>query len=638
MTCTRTDWFYPMKLPWAIARKHYYIAVFCLISLAFVTFSYVLYKQYNKVQTHNDFSLYQSQVIDQSRLIVIDLVDMETSVRGFMVTGDEAFLDPYFTAYARLQSGIVNLRNTTYPEVAAREEVNSWLKVIDNYQKLLSDQITDVRTRGAGSPSSAALNAQKAQMDELRQMLDQSIARRGVTLRLQSKAAQSQKNNFLTVIVLGNVLMIGILLVGTVTIINLEVANQRFEDAHRRSEERFKTVLNGINDGVFEYNFINDSMYMSPEYKSMLGYDEADIKDDFKATIDLIHPDDKDAALATLKAFREGPSALYTNVFRMHHKDGTWRWIMSRAVAQRGDDGRMRSMVGAHTDITDQKNREEELRQLHADMETFTYITSHDLRSPLVNLKGFSRELDMAIAEVSDTLTPYQDKIKPEDWSKIDLNLHRDIPEALTFIGKGVERMDTLTTAILDLSRIGRYVHRYERVDSRAIIDKCIGAQSFEIQNKGAEVIIHDLPELVTDALALEQVFSNLLDNAVKYLTVERKGRIEIGSQQTARDFVFYIRDNGRGIDAADSGKIFEIFRRARNTSDVRGLGIGMSFVKTTLRKMDGAIWFESAVGVGTTFFVRLPRRGGVNDMADESQAVLAAGTQVLPARKAQQA
>lgn len=627
-----------MKLPWVITRRHYYIAVFGLISLAFATFSLVLYKQYNKVQTHNDFSLYQYEVIHQSRLIVIDLIDMETSVRGFMVTGDEAFLDPYFTAYARLQSGIMNLRNSTYNEAAAREEVNGWLKIIDNYQKLLADQITDVRTGGAGSPSTAALNAQKAQMDELRQMLDQSIARRGVTLRLQSKAAQSQKNNFLYVIILGNVLMIGILFVGTITIINLEAANQRYEDAHRKSEERFKTVLNGINDGVFEYNFINGAMYMSPEYKSMLGYNDADIKDDFKATIDLIHPDDKDAALATLKAFREGPNALYTNVFRMHHKDGTWRWIMSRAVAQRGDDGQIRSMVGAHTDITDQKNREEELRQLHADMETFTYITSHDLRSPLVNLKGFSRELDMAIAEVSDTLTPYQDKIKPEDWAKLDLNLRRDIPEALTFIGKGVERMDTLTTAILDLSRIGRYVHRYELVDSRAIIDKCIGAQSFEIQNKGAEVIIHDLPELVTDSLALEQVFSNLLDNAVKYLTVERKGLIEIGCQQTARDFIFFIRDNGRGIDAADSGKIFEIFRRARNTSDVRGLGIGMSFVKTTLRKMDGAIWFESAVGVGTTFFVRLPRRGEASEAAEASMGSSATAYAELPARKEQQA
>ena len=103
-------------------------------------------------------------------------------------------------------------------------------------------------------------------------------------------------------------------------------------------------------------------------------------------------------------------------------------------------------------------------------------------------------------------------------------------------------------------------------------------------------------------------MFSNLIDNAVKYLKPGRPGRIDIQCHETGRDYIFSIRDNGRGIEPEDSQKVFHIFRRARNTGDVRGLGLGMAFVKATLRKLNGAIWFDSTLYDGTTFYVSLPK------------------------------
>jgi signal transduction histidine kinase len=114
---------------------------------------------------------------------------------------------------------------------------------------------------------------------------------------------------------------------------------------------------------------------------------------------------------------------------------------------------------------------------------------------------------------------------------------------------------------------------------------------------------------LVTDPVALEQIFSNLIDNAVKYLKPGRTGRIDIGCLETGRDYIFSVRDNGRGIEAEDGQKVFHIFRRARNTGDVRGLGLGMAFVKATLRKLNGGIWFDSTLDEGTTFFISLPKK-----------------------------
>ena len=117
----------------------------------------------------------------------------------------------------------------------------------------------------------------------------------------------------------------------------------------------------------------------------------------------------------------------------------------------------------------------------------------------------------------------------------------------------------------------------------------------------------------------LAQALSNLLDNAVKYLKPGEPGLIEMSCLETSRDYIFTIRDNGRGIDAEDSDRVFNIFRRARNTGDVRGLGLGMAFVKATLRKMGGAIWFDSQLGVGTAFHVSLPKRAPMTASNDHA-------------------
>ncbi|MBW8881649.1 MAG: PAS domain-containing sensor histidine kinase, partial [Asticcacaulis sp.] len=439
--------------------------------------------------------------------------------------------------------------------------------------------------------------------------IEKSVDKRLERLDGQVSHVTDQRNNFIYILIIGTVLGVGILLAGTVLIIRLEVEKEKVEDENQRAESRFLAVMNGVNDGIYELNFVNDTMYMSKEFKAMLGFDEDGIEDTAAAVIGLIHPDDVEKSLEVRRDYITKKTPHYVNVFRMKHKDGTWRWILSRGVGTWDRFGQIRSLIGTHTDITEQKAREEELRQLNDDMEAFTYITSHDMRSPLVNLKGFSHELALAVKDVNDLLETKQDKVGPATWARLEAILKHDIPEALGFIGNAVDRMDTLTTAILDLSRIGKYVYHDEWVNTREIFDKCLGAQSYEISSKHVEVTVGSLPDLVADRMALEQIFSNLLDNAVKYLRPDTPGHIDIACEDSGRDHIFSIRDNGRGIAPEDSDRVFNIFRRARNTGDVRGLGIGMAFVKASLRKMGGTIWFESTLGQGTTFYVSVPRK-----------------------------
>jgi len=598
-----------MWLPWGINVKHLYLAFFSIVSIALCSFTMIIYNQYRTVEDLNSYTIQQYEAIRQTRLILLDVVDMETGVRGYVISGDPRFLDSYAGVSGRVRAELFGLRNATYRDGAFFAETNVWLDRIEDLQKLLNAQVAAVQTHGRGAVSVPDLEVQREHMDALRALMDKSVKARLDDLKKHIKDVESQKSNFSYILIIGTILGIGIVLAGTVTIINLESENQNIEDENKKAEARFRMVMNGINDGLYELNFITETFYASKEFKAMLGYEDHELDLTPEAVIAMIHSDDVAQMLEVRRQYIMRQSPFYNNVFRMRHRDGTWRWVMSRGVGVWDKFGQIRTLIGTHTDITEQKQREEELKQLHADMEAFTYITSHDMRSPLVNLKGFSHELALAVEELNAALEPAKDKLGEKTWARLQTVLRLDIPEALGFIGNAVDRMDTLTTAILDLSRIGKYVYREEVVSSRAILDKCLGAQSYEITAKEVEVVIGDMPDLVTDPLALEQIFSNLLDNAVKYLQPNRPGHIEITAQETARDYVFSVRDNGRGIAPEDSQKVFHIFRRARNTGDVRGLGLGMAFVKATLRKMSGAIWFESNVGVGTTFYFSLPKR-----------------------------
>ena len=607
-----------MSLPWGINVKHLYLAFFSIISIALCSFTMIIYGQYKKVEELNNYTIRQYDVIRQTNLILLDLVDMETGVRGYVISGDRKFLSPYLKAANRVRDEVFTLRNATYNDGVFFAETNVWLDQIEDIQKLFNAQVAAVQQKGRGAVDISDLERQRVHMDGLRDLMDKSVRARLVDLQKHVRDVDSQKANFIYILIIGTVLGIGIVLIGTVTIIKLEAENEEFEDENRKSEQRFRMVMNGINDGLYEMNFVSETLYASKEFKAMLGYSEDEIEATPEGVVALTHPDDIAQSLEVRRQYIMKQVPHYNNVFRMKHKDGTWRWVMSRGVGTWDRFGQIRTIIGTHTDITEQKEREEEFKQLHADMEAFTYITSHDMRSPLVNLKGFSHELSMAVDEVNELLATKKKALGEPTWKRLDAILKSDIPESLGFIGNAVDRMDTLTTAILDLSRIGKYIYREEFVSARAILDKVLGAQSYEITTKQVEVVIGSLPELITDPVALEQIFSNLLDNAVKYLQPGRAGRIEVSCNETARDFIFSVRDNGRGIEPEDTQKVFHIFRRARNTGDVRGLGLGMAFVKATLRKMSGSIWFESSLDVGTTFYFSLPRKAPA---ANASQA-----------------
>lgn len=252
------------------------------------------------------------------------------------------------------------------------------------------------------------------------------------------------------------------------------------------------------------------------------------------------------------------------------------------------------------------EERTAELQRANDEIQRFAYIVSHDLRSPLVNVMGFTAELDAArkqIAEYIDTL--FTDAPEHAD-ENVRLAVDEDLPEALEFIRTSTAKMDRLINAILQLSRQGQRRLAPERIDMDALAREIVDSMHQRALDAGATVNVEPLPDITSDRLAIEQVLSNLIENALKYLQPGRPGEVTVRAKQQMGRLIYEVIDNGRGIDTRDHERIFELFRRS-GQQDQPGEGLGLAYVRALVYRLGGTIAVESVLDQGTTFRLSLP-------------------------------
>lgn len=293
--------------------------------------------------------------------------------------------------------------------------------------------------------------------------------------------------------------------------------------------------------------------------------------------------------------------------------DGTHRWLRTSKTPLYGPRGHVIGVLGAYEDITDRKLAEEKLHRYSAqlaatneELKRFTYIVSHDLRAPLLSLRGFAGELRRSIEALRKPVEALLPNLPEPGRSAAAEAFDQAVPEALGFIESSVTRMDHLIGALLRLSRVGYREFHLEELDTGELLEETLRALAHQIGSRKVELKIGPLRRIVSDRTAIEQIFGNLLDNALKYLDPQRPGRIEVSADETAEGVVFEVRDNGRGIAEEDMDKVFAPFRRA-GPQDVPGEGMGLAYVRALLNRLGGSIECQSQPGVGTTFRFVLP-------------------------------
>lgn len=248
----------------------------------------------------------------------------------------------------------------------------------------------------------------------------------------------------------------------------------------------------------------------------------------------------------------------------------------------------------------------DKLFKANEEIKSFANIVSHDLRAPLVNLKGFAHELREAAREIKNILKEVSPHLASNQRLRVEGLLKDDVPEALDFIDLSTTAMERLISHILTLSRIGNRTLSPVEINTTAFVKNKLKMYQYQIESKNIRVTVKELPIVVADESALDQIFGNIISNAINYLDPGRPGEIEISGERRKDAVLFRVKDNGRGIADEDKRKAFEFFRRGKHANTVPGEGMGLPYVKALLERHRGEIWFESKEGIGTTFYFTL--------------------------------
>lgn len=399
------------------------------------------------------------------------------------------------------------------------------------------------------------------------------------------------------------------------------IERKRVEQALKESEESYKRMIEAITTYTYSVE-VGDGKPVSTSHSagcvSVTGFTLEDYNSNQYLWHSMIHAEDREMVESSINRLLGG-SNISPIEHRIIRRDGKTIWVRNTMVPHFNAEGAFIRYDGLIEDITERKNAELELKKSYEKMEErvrertkelqnaneeikrFAYIVSHDLRAPLINLMGYSKELKSALNIVNDAAAGYAKHLDPEKQKKVKSALDEDIPEALDFINISVKRMDNLVNAVLKLSRIGRRELHLEKLDMNELINNLMKSISHQFEEKNVKVTVLPLPEITADRISMEQIFGNILDNAVKYLSSDRKGEIKIDGKKIKDYTIFSIQDNGRGISKEDLTKVFEPFQRV-GVLDVQGEGMGLAYVQTLVRRHGGSIWCESEPGVGTSF------------------------------------
>lgn len=253
----------------------------------------------------------------------------------------------------------------------------------------------------------------------------------------------------------------------------------------------------------------------------------------------------------------------------------------------------------------------ENIESKNRELESLVYVVSHDLRSPLVNIQGFSQILQQQAEElVASTRDLLRDSgADAEAMARLDAVADREIPESVGFILAGAVKMNTLLNGLLAVSRSGRAPMSIRQIDAGRLFGDILAAQQFQLSEISSTVHMGDLPQCHGDPALLNQIFSNIISNAIKYRDQQRALVIDISGIEKETTVEYCVRDNGRGIEARNLDRIWTAFYRVDGSASDAGDGLGLAIVKRLVDRHLGRVRVESGPGCGTAFYVELQRQ-----------------------------
>lgn len=353
------------------------------------------------------------------------------------------------------------------------------------------------------------------------------------------------------------------------------------------SEERFQLTLDATSDGMWDRDLVNDTVYYGTNWASSLGYDQEDLKANGINWRELLHPEDREQAIATVNAHLEGRTPAYGAEFRLRCKNGSWQWIQARGkVVSWDEQGLPVRFVGTHTDITDRKSVEEELKKRSEEIKMFAYSVAHDLKSPAISLHGLADRLRKKGREFSE--------------DKCDLYYSRLLGSAEQIVAL-VEKINIFIAAKEQLLCL-------ENVCLAEVLQLIREEFTTRLELGGICLQVPSRPPcLQADRLAMVRVLRNLIDNAIKY-GGDKLSEITISCREDETAHLISVRDDGIGLKKEESGGLFGAFKRKKTSIGICGTGLGLAIVKEIIEQHGGEVWTEHDSRPGIAFCFSVPK------------------------------
>lgn len=407
-----------------------------------------------------------------------------------------------------------------------------------------------------------------------------------------------------------------------------DITEQKLHKTELEDQQELARQVEAITDIG---HFINDEeidkfLYISPGYARIHGMTVDAFLNHAEAVGDNhfpVHADDRDRLLAEIASYIENCDDNFESEYRVVRPDGEVIWVRERSKSRLKKDGRVKLTLGVVQDITEKRNYEQnlesaknsleetvtertqqlaetvtrlqqeisereivstELENKNAELERFAYTVSHDLKSPLVTIKGF-------LGLLSQDMEARDFKRAQDDIAKVN---------------QAADTMGSLLEELLELSRIGRVMGEAEICNMTEIAQQAVQLLNAQIVDKSVDIAIADMPEVKADKIRLIEVYQNLVENAIKFMGDQISPQIQIGSIKEVDCTRFFVRDNGIGIAPEYYDLVFGLFERL--SPNVEGTGVGLALVKRIVEVHNGKIWIESdVVGQGTTVVFTLP-------------------------------
>lgn len=360
--------------------------------------------------------------------------------------------------------------------------------------------------------------------------------------------------------------------------------------------ERFQIVTQATSDAIWDFDVDKNNLYWGEGFLTLFGYDPKITTPNFEFLLSLIHPEDRERIFKLIQTYLN-PKSKKTNwleEYRFLRNNGTYAFVLDKAIFIRNEEGVVKRVVGAMQDISRQKEFEKSLKTLNEELEKnvrelaisnlelqqFAFVASHDLQEPLRMISSFLGLLERK----------YKDALDEKALQYI------------SFATNGAKQMQKIILDLLELSRVGKVVEERGDLDIGTLIEEIKLYMRKSLLEKNASIAVENLPVINSYKTPLLQIFQNLIGNALKYSKPEIPPQITIQSKELEDYWAFSVEDNGIGIDPEYFNKIFVVFQRLHLQQEFDGTGIGLAIVKKAVEFLEGEIQVESEVGKGSKF------------------------------------